>query len=161
MADAVGCSRRTIQAIEIGQLKLSDSMGAQIAKRCGIRPEFLFGNDMNGAMLPAGSRHGCDYSESDFESAQIASSTDRSSEYDSSCRPGWYADQLRGVLVDAEEEGLLDLFGYKALKAIQQLERELDRAIAAKEAKRPVTKKARAPKKPRPASASRARDSAA
>jgi DNA-binding XRE family transcriptional regulator len=45
LADLIGCSRMSIQQIELGRLKLSDKMAEKISFHTGIDMNWLLGGD--------------------------------------------------------------------------------------------------------------------
>jgi len=51
MATLMGCSTATVQAIELGKLKLSEKLGLEIAVKTGVRLEWLMAGDVSKPIL--------------------------------------------------------------------------------------------------------------
>ena len=67
MADLLGCSLPTIQAIEYGKLKLSPSLAETISTQAGVGLEWLLSNDVSKPIL---NQFGGEYSKEWFEGHQ-------------------------------------------------------------------------------------------
>ncbi|RYD74875.1 MAG: XRE family transcriptional regulator, partial [Verrucomicrobiaceae bacterium] len=51
MAALIGCSRATIQAVELGQLSLSDSLAETISRKTGVSARWLLAGDPNAPII--------------------------------------------------------------------------------------------------------------
>src|SRR5436190_20090699 len=51
MADLVECSTPTIQAIELGKLKLSEKLGVTLATKTGVSLDWLMSNDVTAPIV--------------------------------------------------------------------------------------------------------------
>ena len=69
MADIADCSWPTIQAIELGKLKLSHGLGMRIAFQTGLNPAWLLENELNKDPTTLDGRP---YTKSDYESARAS-----------------------------------------------------------------------------------------
>src|SRR5947207_12261211 len=69
MADLADCSVPTIQAVELGKLKLSVDLASRIHFKTGISPEWLLANDVS---EPPVSSQGKPYTKAVFEQVQAA-----------------------------------------------------------------------------------------
>lgn len=67
MAELLGVSRKTVQAVELGNLKLSDSLANRIVKETWISPDWLMGGDLTKPMV---SCHDAPFDRGTFELAQ-------------------------------------------------------------------------------------------
>lgn len=67
MADLAECSRPTIQAIELGKLKMSFDLGNRIVFKTGINPDWLLANDVN---QPPTTTDGKPYTREHYEATQ-------------------------------------------------------------------------------------------
>src|SRR5213082_2643402 len=69
MAAILGCSVPTIQAVELGKLKLSTDLAQRVHFQTGVSPEWLLATDVS---KPPVSSHGKPYTKALFEEMQAA-----------------------------------------------------------------------------------------
>ena len=104
MADAVGTSRATIQAVELGHLKLSNLLAMKISKTTGADLGWLLDNDLD---APAIAVSGNPYNRYHFESFQAAKSAPLA-ESQIETTPDYllsYYTRLRGIFASAGAKG--------------------------------------------------------
>jgi len=117
MAELVKRSARTIQAIELAQLKLSDELGRQIARATGVNLQWLMAGDIGKPIIDS---RGKPYTSKAFDQKQAWINR----------KLGDYPDDLRwtelsitvflqvycGVAISALKTGKFTLFNYKMSK---------------------------------------------
>src|SRR5688572_11713846 len=121
MAALIGCSRPTIQAIELGKLKLSDKLGDRIREQTHISLLWLMKNDVH---EPPISTHEKPYTKAIFEEVQsrLRNPTPRVDDLsDAANYFGAVVSQIAATLVSAYEQNKLALCQYRLMTYNQHL----------------------------------------
>jgi hypothetical protein len=136
MADMVRCSTRTIQAIELGQLRLSESLGERIAFETGVDLGWLMMNDTSTPII-GDMEYGDTYTKEEYEQhrANISGVFTIDGEVElgtTMWRAKGMIGQLLGLYVDATYKRKLKLFDWKVSKALDDIEQELGLSVPVK-----------------------------
>lgn len=75
MAELAGCSRDTIQSVELGRLKLSEELARKLSAATGVHFRWLIENDLQAEIITA---TGAPYSRSHYELCQAQKKVGRS-----------------------------------------------------------------------------------
>ena len=116
MAEIAGCSWPTIQAIELGKLKLSDQLGTRIAFKTGVVASWLLENDLNKEPTTLDGRP---YTVSEFEA--VLAQTEAFQLDDVWQIFGTNVRLLAFLISGALREQTFILWGYKSSHAIRDL----------------------------------------
>ena len=122
MAELAGCSRPTIQAVELGKLHLSDRLAGLIALRTGVALKWLLDNDVS---VPPLTREGSPFTMEVFhETRALASSTPPSPLNRMQPIVAFSANifRLGNLLLQAHKIQKSQLCAYKIAKAFDDLE---------------------------------------
>ena len=118
MAKMLGCSAATIQSIEVGRLKMSESLAQKISRKTDISPAWLLQGD---SVAPPVDTTGAPYTQESFELNQpilhplpVIGVSD------------WLSGiwrQVLGILASAHKRGELPLCEYKLKESLRALEK--------------------------------------
>ncbi len=123
LAELVECSRPTIQAVELGKLKLSDKLASRIARETGISLKWLMDDNVN---APPVERDGDPYSRQVFERVQSNVLFQDAGVVDGLVRMSLVLNTSRiaAILLAAYKRGKFPLCSYKLGKALEELSDE-------------------------------------
>ena len=116
-------STATIQAIELGKLKLSEELAIKISLETGVSAKWLLAGDVGAKPTSDGLFRG-DYTKRDFEWARAERSENREGQMTEVSLP--WADQARllSIKAAAEESGNGRLARYRVSRFLDELEKE-------------------------------------
>jgi DNA-binding XRE family transcriptional regulator len=122
MGELVGRSMRTIQAVELGQLKLSEELAVEIARQTGVSLDWLTAGDVS---KPPVTWNGKPYSKKNFEEAQAALAVkwgqrEEHGFWTYTCLASHIMHYCMAAM-SALERGKFQLFQYKAARALVEL----------------------------------------
>jgi transcriptional regulator with XRE-family HTH domain len=125
MADLLGCSMPTIQAVEYGKLPLSQKLAAEIQQRTGVDLAWLLSNDIS---KPPVNHLGEPYTKELFETRQAFLKTKIYDSEGEGLAIRFQFSRLVGMLacasIGAIQNGKHSLFSYKCSKFLEEMEEE-------------------------------------
>ena len=125
-AELVGRSTPTIQAIELGKLKLSETLAAKIEEQTGVNSYWLLDGDVN---RPIENGSGATYGKDDYELAQARlSPLPKGNDKGASATPftlgQFYADKFAGILAAAHrlKPSMINVAQFRLWECLEELE---------------------------------------
>lgn len=124
MAAVLHCSAPTIQAVELGRLKLSEKLAGLASLKTGINLAWLLENDVN---QPPVDIKGRPYTKAIFEEYQAIADIKKDPQVENDlalvCRDQTVS-RLHGLLLRAFQDSNTELCAYKLSKAFDELEKQ-------------------------------------
>lgn len=125
MANILGCSTPTIQAIELKKLPLSDKLADRIRYETGIDLAWLLGGNPSAPMIGLANTP---YTKETFEICQASSTRRGSTPGDPHGVETLLSSalvQIQTMILESYDRDKLDLFSFKLQQALQELRKEL------------------------------------
>jgi DNA-binding XRE family transcriptional regulator len=139
MAAVLHCSTPTIQAIELGRLKLSEKLAGLASLKTGINLAWLLENDV---IKPPIDTKGRPYTKATFEEFQAIADIKKDPQMENEialfCRDQ-IVGRLHALLLRAYLNNDTDLCAYKLSKAFEELEKQFQVSTADRKAVSPAT----------------------
>jgi transcriptional regulator with XRE-family HTH domain len=125
MAELAGCSKATVQSVELGKLKLSDDLAARIAAATGISLGWLLKGNLK---APPTDRFDAPYSKAVFEDYRARRYAEKEFPAIQVEAVKWFLEQrlceMAGLLYSACKRRQAPLFAYRVSTFIEALEKE-------------------------------------
>jgi transcriptional regulator with XRE-family HTH domain len=122
MADLLGCSTRSIQAIELGQLKLSDKLAQMAISKAGVDIQWLMENDVSAPIVCAAD--GGPYTKDTFDQWQAEVQMPFANALTAMTVYVGLLPRIARLLVATVGSGKLQLAAYRLIGLFKELERD-------------------------------------
>jgi transcriptional regulator with XRE-family HTH domain len=124
LAALLKCSRPTIQAVELGKLKLSERLAHEVVIQTGVSLEWLLGGDVKGEPQ---SQWGGLFTKDEFERVQVELSRPRTDEVDPEFTFEFYLEsisRLGGAMLASIQTDKYPIYRYKLRQALNDIEKK-------------------------------------
>ena len=121
MAALVGCSKVSIQSIELLRLKLSPNLAGRIVHQTGVDFGWLMGGDPKAPMLNRGKGV---YRQQDYFFVQTVLGQSFKGDRSVAERVEVFCGRIKAILDEAEKTGNLDLLDWRIAAALTKIENQ-------------------------------------